>query len=332
MRFRALWLCLALLASIEFGIARRDAIWGRIGKSPSGAENALHTVAEQWPVVPKVVILGSSRIRDALAPAILAKSLHLEAHDVINLGITTGGPLDALRFYERHRARWAQAQELIIGVEDWWLDGNKVPTERERRHATLRDRWCNGYPFDIQLDLTVGWCWRTYDARNPLRRLLKSSVLGSREDVPVEADGRLRWRPEGDVPVSPSISEIHAWVDTVYRDFRVEPRRLRPLDQLLPLAKQDGLRVWLIQVPLHDAYLARVRNAYANPYRLYREEVERRADRDSVRVEVFEEGSSLGIGHDDFFDYGHLKASGAARFSQRFGELVRQARRQALLP
>ncbi|MCA9537262.1 MAG: hypothetical protein KC620_00155, partial [Myxococcales bacterium] len=139
-RFAAPLLCLSLLAAFEIGVARDERIWSAAPRTASGVFAVLEAQVIEPAEAPQVVLLGSSRVRDAVPPRALEAALGLPRGAVLNLGLTSGTPLDALTLYRRHRDKLGRARVLLLGVEDWYLNGAMPPTDRERRFATWAER------------------------------------------------------------------------------------------------------------------------------------------------------------------------------------------------
>ena len=71
-------LAVALLLAVEFGLARRDWIWGWWPRSESGVIDAIETQVIAQSDAPSVLFLGSSRVRDAVSPREVEKQLGLK--------------------------------------------------------------------------------------------------------------------------------------------------------------------------------------------------------------------------------------------------------------
>ena len=132
-------MAVTLLTVFEFAVARADWFWGWIPFSQVGVIDAL-----ERQVLPKseplILFMGSSRVRDAIAPRTLEKRLRLPRGSVLNVGLTMGTPFDAKILYERNRDKLSRAQLVFFGVEPFQLDVHNRPTERILRYGSLSDR------------------------------------------------------------------------------------------------------------------------------------------------------------------------------------------------
>ncbi|MCK4872989.1 MAG: hypothetical protein KAS72_09710 [Phycisphaerales bacterium] len=314
-----LLVCLALLAVVEFGMARQDWLWSMFPKSPSGIVDVLEEQVIEPAPSPVVVILGNSRTRDAIIPAEMEEVLGVPHGSVLNLSLTAGEPYDSYVLYVRNREKLSQARVLMIAIEDWNLNDNQAISERFRRFATLSDRL--GAPdWKDRLSLVAGWVWRTYDARKPLGRLLKEMVLRRDRSVPIGEDGRVVWRTD-DPEFGPEDVDVSADLDHAYRGFDPsrsgEARNVEYFRRLIALATEDGLHVLLIHPPFRDKFIDKRDSAYPQARASFRAVLDELARMPGdIHVLESERASELGIAETCFLDYGHMLASGARIYTR----------------
>lgn len=317
-RLRAVWLALALLLAVEFGLARQDWVWTWVPASNSGIVEAMESQVIATAPPPQVLLMGSSRIRDGVAPRQLEQALGLPEGSALNLGLTRGMPYDAALLYKRNRERFKGARLLVLGVEDWNFNAALSPNERYRRFATLSER-VGVYNGDWTRSLVAGWVWRTYDAQGPLRRLLKSAARGRQTQLPLAEDGRIKWRAK-EKQTGPEVVDVSLDVKRAYRHYTRRQGLEDQLRALVAMAREDGVEVLLVQVPLRDAYLARAQEDYPEGLQLYRDAL---ASFEGVSQEIWWESSALGIRQDWYYDYGHLTPPGAKVFTQALAQRAR---------
>ncbi|MEZ4474741.1 MAG: hypothetical protein R3F60_28925 [bacterium] len=319
LRGKAARLCLAILLLVELGVARPDWLWKLVPRSGAGIIDVLEARVIAHADAPRIVVLGSSRVRDALSPRDLERALGLSTGAVLNLALTSGTPFDALTLYRRNRATLRKAKFLLVGVEDWYLNGAMVPTERDRRFATLAERW-GDWDGELRLSLLLGFVWRTYDARDVIRETLQAVARRGVRDVPLGPDGRLRWRAD-DPQTGPVDVDVVTELDGFFREDRPGQGRVAQLDRLIALARADGVEVRLLRVPWRDAYLdaRRTRHPAADArWRAY-------VDGLSPPALGAERASAIGLLPTDFVDYGHLAGRGATLFASLVADQVRAA-------
>ena len=305
----ALIVCLAALAVFEI-FARSVDVWSVVPRSNSGIMDQMETRVIEPSRSPRVLVLGSSRIRDAVLPETLEYELGLERGDVLNLGTTAGTPFDALTLVRRHPKLIENVELAIVGVEDWYVDGTYPHNERDMRYASMSERLA--YPTRVQL--LTGLLWHTYGANTAIRRWLRR--LGRPgPDVELLPDGRFSWRT-GDT----SDEDPPDRADQLFATYEPATHRLDQLAQLVQILEQAGAAVAIVQVPLHPAYSARMAEKYPQVRRDLMRLLESRRGHAEVRLWGAEPGV---LTVEDFYDYGHLYDAGARTFSTRLARDLR---------
>jgi hypothetical protein len=314
---KAMVAALLVLIAIELGVGRSEWIWSWIPASDSGVIDAMEDriISQSHP--PAIVMLGNSRLRDALMPRELEEALSLPRGSVHNLGMTVGTPFDSLTMYRRSRESFSDARILVLHLEAFNLAPMR-PTERFRRFATLEERLSLPSRAD-RLSTLVGFFWRTFDAQKPLQQSLITILLRRDTTLRFSEDGRIDWRrfEEDSGPDFVDLSHYRRGFE------RFMPGKLGAdyVRGLLRLAEADGLRVVVFRAPFRDAY-ADVSDAFP------RREAHFRAFCDSLPVNVhciiLQRGSGLGLTPRDFYDYGHLTNHGAKSVTRYFAEELRR--------
>src|ERR1700761_7738728 len=157
-----LFFALVLLLPFELLVARGTWAWDFNENSSSGTLAALEKHVVKTSPTPKIVLLGSSRIRDAVGPRQMEEELGCGKKRVMNLGISGGGIFEAATIYERNRKKLKKAEVVVLNVDTWNLDATEPPTMNVRRFGNLRSR-VGIYDFDSTVGLVFGWAIRTYD-------------------------------------------------------------------------------------------------------------------------------------------------------------------------
>ncbi|MFQ5766781.1 MAG: hypothetical protein ACE5ID_02205 [Acidobacteriota bacterium] len=324
-RPRGLVLCILALGVIEFGLARTEWLWALEPRSESGIVDAMERHVIRTAERPRIIILGNSRLRDALAPRVLEEALGLSRGSVLNLSLTAGEPFDSMVLYRRNRDRFSSCRLLILGLDDWNLLGEPAATERVRRFATFKERW-RWFHGDDRWSLLVGWIWRTYDARIPLRRFMKFAWLFRIAALPFGPDGRVIWRDE-EPAVGPLVAPgLLARARSLYEGRHEGGEMARDaFHETISMARTDGLGILIIRPPLRDA-LVRERERLAPDLRVkFKAYLKKLVDSDhGISLLIYDGGEAAGLGPKDFLDYGHMTASGASRFSRQVALRMRQ--------
>ncbi|MFN3202878.1 MAG: hypothetical protein ACE366_31085 [Bradymonadia bacterium] len=310
-------LAAVILLIVEFGAARQDWLWDWSGHTPAGIVAAMDRQVITPAQPPKVLVMGSSRIRDGVAPRDLESTLGLQQGDVLNVALSQGTPKDALLLYTRHREKFAKASVVVLGLEDWYVNAGYPPTDRQRRNYTLSER-LEGFTSDHYPSLIAGWAWRTYDARRSVKRLAQYVTRGRQRDIKVSDDGRVVWREEtGDR--GPSKINVARVADRYMGHWKFKTLELEAIKDLEEMVKADGSRLMLFQPPLRNAYIDYVEAEHAKRINQYRDAIK------DLGIEMLfgERGSDFGLEEELFYDYGHCTPAGATIITRRLGEWLK---------
>jgi hypothetical protein len=305
-----------LLLGVEVGVARRDWPWAREPHSDAGVVDALETQVIARAADPVVLLLGSSRMRDAIAPRTLERALGLRPGQVLNLGLTNGEPFSARVLYERNHAVLSRARVAVFAVEPWQVARQGHVNERVRRFATLgqRLRWFDG---PERLSLVVGALWRTLDAGVALRRLAFAPLRHPSPGLPIGEDGRVEWRDEEQVEALAKIP-VGRSARRHWSGFSPSRGRLACLGELVERLRGDGIEVIVVQLPVRDGYWRQVESRWPDRLATYRRLVEGAVN----EVAWMGEAAAEGLERADFYDYGHLTPSGAEKVTARIAQLL----------
>jgi hypothetical protein len=269
---------------------------------------------------PLVLFTGSSRVRDAIAPRTLEKSLGLPEGSVLNLGLTMGTPFDTEILYLRNRDKLRQAKLVFFGVEPYQLDYHNRPTERILRYGTLRDR-LKLIDEDDAAYRVAGYLWRTLDTGPAIQRFIKSWFKAQPELQPIAADGRVQWRTKAQNKVARRRS-VRAEARRFFYRWRYSPNRQRKLRELIELFEEDGMTVVVFQVPARDRFWSYAQKKYPKKIKSYSTHVREAAAGHDVFL--FWDGKGQGLRPRNFYDYGHLKPGPARRFTRKMGALIKK--------
>lgn len=314
--------CLCILIAVEFGLARRESTWARIPATDVGIVDAIEqrvlTPQRDAGVVPKILFFGNSRTRDAFVPRRLEAQLQLDEGEVLNLALTRGTAYDAELLYRRNRDYLSQAKIAVFGVDVIQLDGSLEANERVRRFAPLRDRLTK---FDgaERVDLVAGWIWRSYDARDALRRYAKSLWSEPPREVPIAEDGRVEWRTKN-MNRRAGRRRMASYVKQHFEHYARDEKHRERLRAFVELLESDGIEVVIVQVPVRERYAGLSRRKYIEKLGAYEDDVMASVgDRPKL---LWWDAETAGLRDVDFHDYGHVKDSGAHRLTRRLGAWI----------
>lgn len=310
---------IVLLVIFDFAVVRQDWFWGWVPLSQGGVIDALEQEVLH-DAEPKILLMGSSRVRDALAPRVVEKELGLEEGDVLNLGLTFGTPWDTIKIYERNRERLSSAKLAFFGVEPFQFNHYDDDSERVSRLGTLHERleYFHGHK---RIRKTLGYFWRALDAGPALDRFVKSWWKG-RPSPPISDDGRIDWRtPEDNVRAAHRDAARDA--RRYFRSWRTDRWRQHQLRHLIRMLEADGMEVVVFQVPARDEYWDYVYEHYVRRLEYYIRSVRRAA---SGYPQWWSwRATEEGYHHHSFYDYGHMRDHAAVRYSRRFARRIRRS-------
>lgn len=303
-------MCGTILIAFEILVARRAGIWDLEPRSDAGVITVLEERVLRSAPPPCVLVAGSSRLRDAIAPIPLERALGVERGAVLNVALTAGTPFDAQLLLDRHPELFARTEVVVLGVEDWYANGAIAPSERDQRYAPLRARRSYG---EHTLGMWLGWAWQTYGAHKAIRRYARR--LGRRGPaLDVLPDGRLDWH-DSTARERRERESVRREADAFFTNYDDGDYRIGQLDRLVHRLRARGLRVIMLQVPLHPEYQARMREAYPEALNAFRQAMRRVARQRGAELLMWgDDLEECGLRLADLRDYGHFANSGAERF------------------
>lgn len=270
---------------------------------------------------PKIVFLGSSRMRDAAAPRVIEEGLGLKKGSVVNIALGGGRIFDALDLYQRNRAKLKGAKLVVIGLDDWHFSlGAHPPGTLYELDAPLSDRMQFPEPprNALVLDGIFQQRVKIPIAMQNLSRLFsgKSSSLSLYVDeigqVRDKGDaGRMR-TPEELERDAAQLAHLH------YHRFRQSPVLAGHLADLVQCLRQDGAQVLLAELPNRSAYRERIRLDHEAEFESHLTLAREIAQRLEVPFLYYDRPEDCELRDEMFADYGHLKQEGARAFSAFF--------------
>ena len=320
---RAVFLCIGLLLVVELGVVRSNWLWTFDERSQVGVMNVIETeVIDEAQNSADIIVLGNSRMRDALPPVDFEQALGLERGQVMNLSLTAGTLYDSLLMYRRNRDNLDGASVAIVGVEAWFFkEEERGLDSRFVRYATLTDR-LSPYVGGRELDAAVGYIWRTFESSDQLIVVAKAIVRGGGE-VTIESDGRTAWRDE-ELALGPAGSEldVEGRVRAIYPEFSPSDAPTEVLATLIAMLQEDGIKVILVRPPFRDSYVEARDDWVPGVEDWFQGQVRRLQDQFDVAAWLPLRASEFGWPQEYFLDYGHLALDGGVAFSEEMSERI----------
>ena len=322
---KAALVCLAILAIVEFGVVRSDWFWKRIPNSVAGVIDAVEDeVISQHRGQPiEVLLLGNSRLLDAVPPRELEQQLGLSEESILNLSMTGGTPFDLRRLYEANRESLKQAKVVVIDFELTYLNGGVALNDRVQRTASLTDRVDLFAGKRELLPALIGWVWRAYGVRGSFAGGLWQLARPTNQPSPIADDGRINWPPNEDVGVR---HDDQSYIEQRAMALAFSPPEFSVWKQqqsaLIRMLKEDGAIIVLTHVPLRTAIVDHARRRYALNYEQLVDEWKQHAKKCDSMLFI-DRGEAIGVTDGEFYDYGHLRSTGASAFTMKLSEHLR---------
>lgn len=364
LKFPATALCVvALIAGIEAGLRALPDTWLLVD---STSRLGLTTFYDNEVIPrfehPQIVIVGTSRAEDAVAPAPLDEALGLPPWSTVNLGLAGARPYDGLGFYEDHRARMKQAKLVIYFSDEWhfssgwglgWRYFQRAPLEERLRllpegkmpqlvkPADVSDEdWAQMEADRLakkreqldQLRTTMLTDW-VFQMRLKLRYIPKAIAVNFFGASPgkqlVVTDEHLVQRPEKHKdkelgPPSEDMEKFRERVDGFYENFDTHPLMLEHVRKLARMVQEDGGRFVIVQMPNRKMHQDCVEKYHPVEYQQHEDALKELGKELGVPVYVYRHPAEVGLEEIDYLDYGHLARRGCARFTAFMAELIKR--------
>jgi hypothetical protein len=313
--------CLLYLLILE--VISRTVV-ANLAYGPTDAQiQALNTALAAWKTAPRVVFLGPSYIQAGVATVPIEQQLGWPAGTIINAGLSSARPRDALQVYRTHRSLFRSAKQVYVAIDLTSFNLNTVssrwmPMPVWRRQATIADRLRFPGSLATKTDLLVGWAFTTWDQRTTWRSELVGLVLKGL-GRPRGARGRHLYDALG----RPAMGRRHytmtaEWLasdveQVAYRhlyNYRFDSEGFASVDTLVHLIREDGAEPIFITMPLPQPFTELIRSDHASIHEELSREVRRRhPDIGWVTLDTSD------FAPDDFQDGDHLSTKGALRLA-----------------
>jgi len=288
------------------------------------------------PTAPLVILLGSSRVLNGLAPAHMTVTLDQErvAPLIFNFAFTGAGSVRELMTFRRLRAAGIRPDWLFL--ETWpvlWPEEGAFAERRliveEELHwtdLTVLSRYlpgkCDFFANALKGNLVPLLCYRSRmlhaSARFLLSRELEQRLAQEEEDWACP-DGT-GWLPYRKIPADLAAQrrEVEKGLlvaAPLLNPLRISPDSDRALRELLDQCRADGIKTALFLMPEHSA----CRSWYTPQTRAVVGSYLRQLSQD-YQVPVFDTRDWVSDAY--FADFCHLTPQGVGPFSERFGRDV----------
>jgi hypothetical protein len=268
---------------------------------------------------PKLIVLGNSLTRNAIASFEPTRLAAADRHFLLNLSQSGGVMSDQLWLYERYREKFQRADTLVIGIDFRSFDHENRQeigsTSRFRRYASLTQRLLVNDRSE-KISLVAGSIWKTWDGRQQLRGYINDVAhfrIGRYSKPQIDELGRFAIKG----PITPTeVNRIVAYAPKNYAFARGV--QFEAFTKLVRLAREDSLRIVLLEAPATDVYLDQLERNNGSEIRKLYDEIEKVAGTSIIQISPTEDDCPRI--EDCYIDYGHMNANGSKIYTRLFLE------------
>ena len=316
-----------LILSVE-GIVRSDGFWIMDQRSTTGEVSRVAELALKRSPNPEIVFMGSSRFKYGISPLVVGEQLNLPSTDLAVISFNWGKPMDYLYLYRKHRETFRQSRVIVVGVGERdfnWSAEWEETKPRFRQQASLTDRL--NVPGQDKPDMIAGWFSKIWDSRALIREYTASYAKGEtgsfqQDNLPSDnldraVGNRRSWTiyTRDSIPRNYQPEGYPNYIG--FKDFNFSEVQLNKLVELVDLAREDGVQVVLLEMPMSPGTIREIATNFAAEDALWRERVESATGLQIVSPPLDENACS--DWKECYFDYGHMSALGAKTFSKTLG-------------
>ena len=272
---------------------------------------------------PRILLLGSSRMRRAIVPKQLDQQLGLPEGATLNLGLAFARVYESLYLYERNEAKFKDARLVILNIDEWQLStGPKMSNSLYETHGPLLERL--RYPEDQRTRLFL-------DGLFHMRVLLKQApgaIFGRKRDKQA-----LALDENNQILAPPRPEQLENFDDQIamfYNKFNVHPVMLEHIERLANKVTSHGGQFVLMQLPNRASYQAKVDATHGADFQREREALEALAKKLNVPLWFYTRPEELGLNDSHYEDYGHITREGAPIVTKLIGEKIRDLNLRSL--
>ncbi|MEI6234418.1 MAG: hypothetical protein WCT04_15305 [Planctomycetota bacterium] len=268
---------------------------------------------------PKIVFLGSSRIRRALVPAKLDEQLGLKKGSTVNLGLAMARVYESLYLYERNEAKLRSAEIVVLNLDEWHVStGPAMSNTLYETHGPISERL--HFPERIRTKML-------FDGLLTMRvkmKLVPGAIFGRKDDVQnLKLDENNQILPP---PRAEKLETYGGQIKMFYDRFDVSPVLLGHIEQLAKKVQANGRTFVLLQLPNRTAYQVEVDRTHKQDFENEVAAVRALATKLNVPFLFYRSPVEIGLTDANYEDYGHMKPDGAAITTRFLGDRLLELR------
>lgn len=256
----------------------------------------------------EVVVLGSSRMRDAIDPEVLAKALELPPKRVVKAAISGGTAFEALVMMRRDETLFRNTKVALVDIGCWQFNDNLTIVRHPLfyRHATLAERWSLS-DLPERAKSIADWFWPYVSER---RRLADWANAIAPFSPPTEEP-----EVEGALDRGAAAWDAVAMAKAFTKDYVFSDRMAAAWRSFVGELTARGVRMLIVDMPAQEAHQDWI-DANASGVCQEYERFLSSLSISGVTVVRYLRPADVGLTDGDFGDYAHLSPEGAEKFSK----------------
>ncbi|MFZ5569866.1 MAG: hypothetical protein ACOZF0_05655 [Thermodesulfobacteriota bacterium] len=324
---RVFFLAFALLAGIGFLIS-----WNRVYLESISPRSLLTPISSflrnQYTGRAKIIFLGSSRFVSCIKTDTFAQLGNIDPSSVLNLSMDSGSFWEALVLCRENPSLLESASLAVINIEPWMFNRNLLhpvyakPHEFEPHFYTWAEfREKMEIPdWKTRAGLLLDLLWPLSEKRNFVDWCRGVSAMAHAAPPPAYLITPTYHYSETALRARLNDPRFHPQVITAYHlhDYTFSEQKADYLRRLVQILREKGIRVLLVQPPMHRVYMAAI---YQQPDYLaeYRKMLSYIHAMESAQIRsiIWETPEDCGLDETVFIDYGHFNLVGARLFTEK---------------
>jgi len=270
---------------------------------------------------PRVVLLGSSRMRRAVVPKLLDEKIGLPPNSTLNCGLASGRVFEAKHLYDRNIEKLGQAELVILNIDEWHLSQGWRLGSLYELHAPWSERVAFAEPVRSRMILDGLFSMR-------LKLLLVPALIKKKHEggpnLKLDENNQILPPPRRTKVEIEDAAAYAGDMETFYNRFQISPVLENHIADLAKAVKARGGKFVLMQLPNRAAYQAEVNAKHGDEFKAHVAALKDLAQRIDVPLFFYDDPKQCGLSDDSFEDYGHMTPDGARVFTQFLADLIQQ--------
>jgi hypothetical protein len=321
-------LAAGIIFLLEIIAGRTNYVWRLVPESHINSFLAIEELIIAKNPQPSILIFGNSRARGAFLPTQMEEEMGLQRGQVLNLAMGGQRPIHALKMYQRNREILARADIVIIELDSWQF-GVDIPSPELDLYRFVAG-WTDvlAYKGSNRNSLMRSLLFRLPDTIPYLREYVKLLISQEGRIKPIGIDKY--GRPDL-VLIANDYDEKSFQEETImylldwgYKHYEYSREAENDLIELVRLAKADGAKVFILQLPFPEIYVELIKRYPTNPHERFRKNIATSMNDLADCVQFWDYHTDVGLNDLDFREIGHLNTGGAIKWTTFFVQWLEQ--------